>query len=176
MSGDTIDWADQDWNDLVPRLLLLANLRVARSGLYGPDSPNPQDFVDAAVARTLSGRRAWDPNASALYEHLAAIVGDEISAAARSGGSGLTAAPLSSADESQDPGQSDDWRDRRRDLLDHLYDENAKLGEMASLMLVENCHDSAELASALETVPPEIAKLRRRMKQEVRAYIAEGRG
>ena len=68
-------------------------------------------------------------------------------------------------------GPGDDWRSDRRQLLDHLYDKDDKYGELASLMLLENVHQTAELAEALEVVPVEIGNMRRRMKGEVRAYI-----
>lgn len=184
MSGDSIDWAAQDWEDLIPRLLLLAVMRLSRPASHGgrqgatAGSSDAQDVVDEAVAKTLSGRRAWDSDAGTLFEHLAGVVASDISDAARSADSGLTAAtpsrgPLEQGGGSGDSEQAEAWRSERRRLLDHLYDKDEKLGEMASLILLEDCRDIGELASALEVVPLEIANMRRRMKREVRAYIAE---
>lgn len=166
MNGDSISWSDQDWDDIVPRLMLVAVLRLARLASDGDHQGLPasladaQDVVDQAVAQTMSGFREWQRDEDTLYEHLARIVVGGISAKA---GSTVSEAP------------GEGWRDERRQLLDHLYDKDERLGEMASLMLLENCCDTAELATALEVVPVEITNLRRRMKREVRDYIA-GRG
>ena len=165
MSGDSIDWPAQDWDDLVPRLTLLAVLRLAGPAL-GDDIPPPaprgddaQDIVREALSVTLSGRRPWVPDAGTLYEHLAEIVAEGAAAKA-----GLRAPPIPGA-------QEEAWRADRRRLLDDLYDKDEKLGEMASLMLLETCLETAELAEALEVVPVEVSNLKRRMKREVQGFI-----
>lgn len=170
MSDDSINLAEQDWNDLIPRLLLLAVVRLSRPALQDgrQGAPVPaseaQGYVDDAVSKTLAGGGDWDPSAQTLFEYIAQIVIRDIGEAAGSSGGG---ARSGAAEEVAEP-----WRAERRSLLDHLYDKDERLGEMASLMLLENCLDTTELADALEVVPVEISNMRRRMKREVRDYIA----
>ena len=167
MNSDSIDWEAQDWEDLIPRLTLLAVLRMARAAMDDGRQgvalaiADAEDIVDRAIAETMSGQHPWDQTSDTLYEHLARAVGSGVLAKA-----GLMTA---SADGDDPDG---DWRSQRRQLLDHLYDKDDKFGEMASLMLLENVHQTAELATALEVVPVEIGNMRRRMKREVLDYIA----
>ncbi len=167
MDSDSVDWTAQDWDDLVPRLTLLAVLRMARAamddGQHGVALAiaDAEDIVSRAIAETMSGQHPWDQDGDTLYAHLARAVGSGVLAKA-----GL----MTASHDGDDPGG--EWRSDRRQLLDHLYDKSDKFGEMASLMLLENVHQTAELATALEVVPVEIGNLRRRMKREVRDYIA----
>ena len=184
MSDDSINWAAQDWEDLMPRLILLAVLRLSRLVLLADykgqtaRESEAQDFVDAAISKTLSGRSAWDPDDRTLFEHLARIVVSDITDQAGPASSPLAGAVTGGGERANDGAggspdpQQESWRSERRSLLDHLYDKSEKLGEMASLMLLENCLETGELANALEVVPQEITNLRRRMKREVRDYIA----
>ena len=173
MSGESIDWAAQDWEDVIPRLLLLAVQRLARPAVQGDGqgrsvpAMEAQELVEKAIARTQSGMEVWEPGDCTLFEHLAAIVIGDISGLGGAAGYPLAAPPPAG------DGRSEAWRDDRRSLLDHLYDKDEKLGEMASLILLENCRETAELAGALEVVPLEITHMRRRMSKEVRVYIAE---
>lgn len=166
MNGDSVDWTAQDWDDLIPRLILLAVLRMSRAAMDDGRQgvalaiADAEDIVDRAIAETISGQNEWDPGDS-LYEHLARAVSRGVLAKA-----GLVAGTGDAGE------QSEDWRSERRQVLDHLYDKSDKFGELASLMLLENVHETAELATALEVVPVEIGNMRRRMKLEVRDYIA----
>ncbi len=170
MSDDSIDWAAQDWEDLIPRLLLLAVVRLSRPVLQSGGQGAPvsaseaQGYVDEAISKTLAGGCDWDPNSHTLFEYLARAVVRDIGEAIGSQTGGLNA---NGAQDVEEP-----WRLARRSLLDHLYDKDERLGEMASLMLLENCLDTTELADALEVVPVELSNMRRRMKREVRDYIA----
>ena len=160
MDQDPVDWTAQDWDDLIPRLTLLAALRLARAA----DSQgvafalaDALEIVERAVATTLSGREPWDSGGESLYQHLALQVANIVTARAGRG---------AAAEEPDDA-----WRTERRAVLDHLYDASEKMGELASLMLVEDVHDTAELAAALEVVPVEVGNLRQRMKGELHEYI-----
>ena len=175
MSGDSIDWTVQDWEDLIPRLLLLAVLRLTRPAFPGlrsepaADAAEAQDYVDHAVAEAVSGRRPWDPDHATLYEHLAALVVESIPATAGP----VQHRPDGGAAESEPDAA---WREARRGLLDHVYDRDDKLGEMATLILLENCLATGELSDALEVGPLEVTHMRQRMKHEVRDYLARHGG
>lgn len=176
MRDDSVDWAAAEWEDMIPRLLLLAVVRLS-----GPESQDDrrapprasdaQEFVDHAVSETVSGRRAWDANHSTLYAHLARIVDEGISDAVQADWN----QPSAETDDDTDPEQAA-WRDERRTLLNHLFGIEDKLGEMASLMLLENCLGTNDLVDALEVGPLEIAHMRKRMRSEVRQYIEEREG
>lgn len=167
MDSDSVDWTSQDWDDLIPRLILLAVLRLSRAAVDdGREGvalaiADAEDIVDRAVAETMSGQHPWDRTSDTLYEHLARAVGSGVIA---------TAGLMTGSGDGDEP--SGEWRSDRRQLLDHLYDKDEKHGELASLILLENVHQPAELATALEVVPVEIGNMRRRMKREVRDYIA----
>ena len=168
MDSDSVDWTAQDWDDLIPRLILLAVLHMSRAAIDDDRHgvalaiADAEDIVDRAIAETMSGQHPWDTGSDTLYEHLARSV--------RSGVLAKAGLMVSAVDAGE---LSDDWRADRRQLLDHLYDKDDKFGELASLMMLENVHQTAELASALEVVPVEIGNMRRRMKGEVRAYIGK---
>jgi hypothetical protein len=59
------DWTQIDWNDLYPRLLLVAdgklNRLIWRGTRFGliPGGQTSHDFVQAAIEKTKRGIRAW---------------------------------------------------------------------------------------------------------------------
>ena len=174
------------WEDLVPRLLLLAMSRLSRMTWQGrlgsvpPGAAEAEDFVNDAIAKTLSGVRVWREANCTLFQHLAGIVVSDISHAATAAENRLTLAddgrqpggwPPDLADER--PGQEGEalWRSEQRRLLTYLAAIDPKLGRMAELMLVEDIDGSAELAGRLGVTVGDIANLRKRMKRATRAFI-----
>src|SRR5262249_3871123 len=90
MRGPTIDWQAQDWDDLVPRLLLLAVSRLQRMTWRGqrrgspPGAREAEDFVNDAISKTIAGVRIWNPEACTLFQHVAGVIVSDISHAAES--------------------------------------------------------------------------------------------
>lgn len=189
MRGRQIDWTAQDWEDLVPRLLLLAASRLSRMTWRGrrrgptPGAAQPEDFVNEAIAKTIAGIRAWNPDRCSLFQHLAGAIVSDISHAAESSDNRITvSAPASSSDaawppetaaDDVDPEQTAMWQSEQRRLFDHLDRLDPQLARMANLMLTEDCRETTDLCVALDLAPSDIANLRKRLKRAVRTYLVE---
>lgn len=189
MSARDIDWAAQDWDDLVPRLMLLAVSRLYRMTWRGrareapPGAAEAEDFVHDAISKTISGVRIWNPDACTLFQHLAGVVVSDIGHAARSMENRSTIAPPEDppgggwppdpADDAPDPERATEWRSERRRLLTHLEAVDAGLARMAELMLVHDLQETDALRERLGVPASEIANMRKRLKRAVRAYLAE---
>lgn len=189
MGARHIDWTAQDWEDLVPRLLLLAVSRLSRMTWRGrrrgptPGAAQAEDFVNDAIAKTMAGIRAWDPDRCTLFQHLAGAIVSDISHAARSSDNRMTVSaaaapenadwPPDTAGVGPDPEQAVIWKSEQRRLIDHLGGVDPVLGRMAVLMLVEDRRETADLCMALDVAPSDVANLRKRLKRAVRAFIAE---
>jgi hypothetical protein len=186
--GHDINWASVDWDDIVPRLLLLALSRLSRMTWRGrrntppPGASEAEDFVNDAIAKTMAGVRVWSREHCTLFQHLAGVVVSDISHAAEAAENRLTLAhdglvddwPPDQADER--PGQEDQalWRSEQRRLLGYLDEVDPQLAQMAELMLLEDIDGSAELASRLDCSTSDIANLRKRMKRAVQIFLLAG--
>jgi DNA-directed RNA polymerase specialized sigma24 family protein len=181
-------WADVDWEDLVPRLLLLALSRLSRMTWRGqrdavpPGAAEAQDFVNDAITKTLSGVRVWSRDKCSLFQHLASVVVSDISHAAAASENKLTLAaddrderpdgwPPDKADDAPDQEQRALWRSEQRRLLGHLDEVDPKLAQMAELILIEDVDGSAELAARLDCSTGDVANLRKRLKRALRVYM-----
>ncbi len=187
---DASTFAGVDWEDVVPRLLLLAMSRLSRMTWRGrrnappPAAADAEDFVNDAIAKTLAGVRVWSKANCTLFQHLAGIVVSDISHAAEAAENRLTLAddgrpggwPPDGADERPDQEERALWRSEQRRLIDHLDEVDPMLARMAELMLVEDIDGSAELASRLDRSVAEIANLRKRLKRATRAFVLAEEG
>jgi hypothetical protein len=189
MSGRAIDWAAQDWDDLVPRLLLLAVSRLyrmtwrGRRGEAPPGAAEAEDYVNDAISKTISGVRVWNPGNCSLFQHLAGVVVSDISHAAQSMENRTTLAPPANpdddrwppdpADDAPDPERAAAWRSERDRLVGWLETIDPALARMAELMLTRDMQDTESLSRELGVPGPEIANRRKRLKRAVRAYLME---
>lgn len=187
-----VDWSAVDWDDLVPRLLLLAMSRLARMtwrgqrGSIAPGAAEAEDFVNDAIAKTMDGVRIWSKSTCTLFQHLAGIVVSDISHAATAAENRLTLAddgrtepkggwPPDQAHDVPDQEQVALWRGEQRRLLDHLRAIDPVMGEMAALILIEDLDHTSELCKRLDRSPAEIANLRKRLKRATNAYLLADR-
>ena len=190
MTGPSIDWRAQDWDDLVPRLLLLAVSRLQRMTWRGqrrgpaPGAAEAEDFVNDAISKTIAGVRIWNPEACTLFQHLAGVIVSDISHAAESLENRTTLREMAGSDASVSliadigddaPGQEEAavWRSEQRRLLAHLDRVDPALRAMAELMLVQDMQETADLSQAMAVPPAEVANRRKRLKRAVRAYLTE---
>lgn len=189
MSGGGIDWGKQDWDDLVPRLLLLAMSRLyrmtwrGRRGEAPPGATEAEDYVNDAISKTLSGVRIWNPGNCTLFQHLAGVIVSDVSHAATSVENRTTMAPSNDppgdrwppdpADDSPDQEQAAEWKSEQRRLLRHLDGIDPEVAVMAGLMLIHDMQETEALAEAMDVPPSEIANRRKRLKRAVAAYMAE---
>lgn len=191
VSADRPTWASVDWEDLVPRLLLLAMSRLSRMTWRGrrndvaPKAAEAEDFVNDAIAKTIAGVRVWQEANCSLFQHLAGIVVSDISHAAGAAENRLTLADDGRTDrrggwppdrEDDRPGQEQQvlWRSEQRRLLGHLDEVDPRLARMAELILVEDVDASADLAARLDCPINEIANLRKRMKRALHIFMLAG--
>ncbi|MBE9553874.1 MAG: hypothetical protein IMF05_10470 [Proteobacteria bacterium] len=190
MSGGDTDWAAQDWDDLVPRLLLLAVSRLyrmtwrGRRGEAPPGAAEAEDYVNDAISKTISGVRVWNSNNCTLFQHLAGVIVSDVSHAATSTENRTTLAPPDDplgddrwppdpVDDSPDQEQAVEWKSEQRRLLKHLDGIDPDLAVMAGLMLVHDMQESEALAEAMGVPAAEIANRRKRLKRAVATYMAE---
>ncbi len=184
------DWTQQKWDELVPRLLLLATSRLGHMTWRGcprggsPGATEPADVVNEAIAKTIAGARPWHPETCSLFQHLAGVIVQEVSHAANSSENRLTLAhrgppdadgswPPDIADETPDQEQVALWRSEQRQMLNFLSGVDPMIGKMAGLILVRDLRETRELCVALGATPAEVANLRKRMKRAVCAYLKE---
>lgn len=188
-----VDWSAVDWDDLVPRLLLLAMSRLSRMswrgqhGSIAPGAAEAEDFVNDAIAKTMDGVRVWSKEACSLFQHLAGIVVSDISHAATGAENRLTLAddgrhdariggwPPDRADEAPGQEQVALWRSEQRRLLNHLHGIDPLLCEMANLILVEDIDQTSDLCKRLDQSPAEIANLRKRLRRSTQSYLLDQR-
>jgi hypothetical protein len=190
MTAPTIDWQAQDWDDLVPRLLLLAVSRLQRMTWRGqrrgppPGAAEAEDFVNDAISKTIAGVRIWNPQACTLFQHLAGVVVSDISHAAGSmenrstlreaAGSGAGMSLVADVgDGAPDQESVAVWRSEQRRLLAHLDRVDPGLRAMAELMLTQDMQETADLSRAMDVPAAEVANRRKRLKRAVRAYLTE---
>lgn len=192
MSAEDIDWAKQDWDDLVPRLLLLAVSRLyrmtwrGRRGEAPPGAAEAEDYVNDAISKTISGVRVWNSGNCTLFQHLAGVIVSDVGHAATSTENRTTMAPPDDppgdrwppdpADDSPDQEQAVAWKSEQRRLLKHLDGIDPELAVMAGLMLVHDMQESEALAEAMGVPAAEIANRRKRLKRAVTAYMAAEEG
>lgn len=185
-----VDWSAVDWDDLVPRLLLLAMSRLSRMtwrgqrGSIAPGAAAAEDFVNDAIAKTMDGIRVWSSDKCSLFQHLAGIVVSDISHAATAAENRLTLAddgraeriggwPPDQADDVPDQEQIALWRSEQRQLLDYLRGIDPTMGEMAELILTKDIDQTAELCLRLDRSPSEIANLRKRIRRATQAHLLD---
>jgi hypothetical protein len=190
MTTLAIDWQAQDWDDLVPRLLLLAVSRLQRMTWRGqrrgppPGAAEAEDFVNDAISKTIAGVRIWNPQACSLFQHLAGVIVSDISHAAGSmenrstlrevAGSDASVSLIADVgDEAPDQEAVAVWRSEQRRLLEHLDRVDPGLRAMAELMLAQDMQETADLSRALAVPAAEVANRRKRLKRAVRAYLTE---
>lgn len=189
-SIDGSAWSAVDWDELVPRLLLLAMSRLSRMtwrgrrGAATPGAAEAEDFVNEAIVKTMSGQRVWQKDKSTLFQHLAGVVVSDISHAAEAVENRLTRAddatesrsedwPPDKADQRPDQEQEALWRSEQRRVLGHLDGIDPRLAEMAELILIEDIDGSADLAERLDCSISEVANMRKRMKRALANFLLE---
>jgi len=183
-------WVAVDWDDLVARLLLLAMARLSRMtwrgrrGAATPGAAEAEDFVNEAIAKTISGQRVWHQEKCTLFQHLAGVVVSDISHAAEAAENRLTRVedvkesrsegwPPDEADQRPDQEQQALWRSEQRRVLGHLDGVDPRLAEMAELILIEDIDGSADLARRLDCSISEVANMRKRMKRALANFLLE---
>jgi len=175
------DWTQIDWNDLYPRLLLVAegklNRLIWRGTRFGPipGGQTSHDFVQAAIEKTKRGIRIWNPEIS-IFQHLAGIILSDINHLANSIENQVTycndekVIPIE--DHRATPEASAIRRSQEEAFLAFLHAKNPKLRILAFSIL----HDpvrlgSLELATKLNLSIYQIDSLKRALRRATEEFL-----
>lgn len=175
------DWTQIDWNDLYPRLLLVAegklNRLTWRGARFGPvpGGQTSHDFVQAAIEKTTGGIRAWNP-AISIFQHLAGVILSDINHLANSMENQIThyddekVIPIE--DHRATPEVSAIRRSQEEAFLAFLHAKNPKLRILAFSIL----HDpvrlgSLELATKLNLSICQVDSLKRALRRATEEFL-----
>ena len=185
--AEGVDWAAQDWDDLVPRLLLFAAGRLRRLIWRGdrqgvpPGAPTPEDLVHEAIAKTIAGQRLWDRSAATLFQHLAGVVASDLNHLAMRAenqeirlavavGDGTDGGPADLLGGASDPESVSARNSEERALLAFLAARDPLLERMARVMLHDELRGTEELARRLDVPAAAVPNLRKRLRRAAEAF------
>jgi hypothetical protein len=184
-TGD-VDWTQIDWNDLYPRLLLVAEGKLRRLTWRGtrfgpiPGGQTSHDFVQAAVEKTKGGLRAWNPEIS-FFQHLAGVILSDINHLANSMENRIThyddekVIPIE--DHRATPEASAIRKSQEEAFLAFLSAKDPKLRILASSIL----HDpvrlgSLELATKLNLSICQVDSLKKALRRATEEFLRDEHG
>jgi hypothetical protein len=179
----TVDWTQVDWEDLMPRLLLLAASRLSRLRWRGTRSGAPsiadaEDFVSEAITKTMGGVRVWNRDTCSLFQHLQGVIVSDINHAAESWDNRRMCNCPTAGDAMDRPGCTADpetvaaWRSEEAHLLCYLRGHDPEIGRLAELCLVHDLRETEDLSRRLGVPPAEVQNRRKRMKRAVHRYLS----
>jgi hypothetical protein len=179
-TGD-LDWTQIDWNDLYPRLLLVAegklNRLIWRGKWFGPipGGQTSYDFVQAAIEKTKAGIRVWNREIS-IFQHLAGIILSDINHLANSTENQITRYDdekvIQIEDHRATPEASAIRKLEEERFLAFLHTKNPRLRTLAFSML----HDpvrlgSLELATKLNLSICQVDSLKRALRRATEEFL-----
>ena len=175
------DWTQIDWNDLYPRLLLVAegklNRLIWRGTRFGPipGGQTSHDFVQAAIEKTRRGIRIWNPEVS-IFQHLVGIILSDINHLANSIENQITQSSdekvIPIEDHRASPEASAIRRSQEETFLAFLRGKNPALRTLAFSIL----HDpvrlgSLELATKLNLSICQLDSLKRALRRATEEFL-----
>jgi hypothetical protein len=178
------DWTQIDWNDLYPRLLLVAegklNRLIWRGTRFGPipGGQTSHDFVQAAIEKTKGGIRAWNPEVS-IFQHLAGVILSDINHLANSTENQITQCAdekvIPIEDHRATPETSAIRSSQEETFLTFLHAKNPVLRTLAFSIL----HDpvrlgSLELATKLNLSICQLDSLKRALRRATEEFLKAG--
>lgn len=176
-----VNWDAVDWNDLIPRLLLVASVlirrRTWRGQVKGPvlGGREAEDFVFDAIYKTIDGLRRWDANRISLFVHLCGVIRSDVNHWAMRVENRVTILEnenekLVRADVALNPEQQAIVRSENEALLSFLRNEDPVLGYMAKVILEEDLIGSQELSARLGVSVAKINNQKKRLKRRISAF------
>jgi hypothetical protein len=175
------DWTQIDWNDLYPRLLLVAegklNRLIWRGTRFGPipGGQTSQDFVQAAIEKTKEGIRAWNPEVS-IFQHLAGVILSDINHLANSVENQITQCSdekvIPIEDHRATPETSAIRRSQEETFLAFLHAKNPALRTLAFSILHDPARrGSLELATKLNLSICQLDSLKRALRRATEEFL-----
>jgi hypothetical protein len=174
-----------DWNDIYPRLVLVAEgklrrLRWGRGSI--PGGLQSGDFVQQAIQKALSGQRKWD-NTKTLPANLWQIISSDISHEVESYENrnvfSIDDTVNEIEDSSENPENHIEYMLQLDRLLRYLGSRDPQAMLVANFMITSDITASKELAILLELSASEIENTKKRLRRLCRAYQEDedlGRG
>ncbi len=183
-----VDWTQFDWDDLVSRLLFYAHRRMRSLGWRGespgrlPPDLSPEDAVQAAIVKTLTGQRKWSPEEGVkLFEHLVGVIRSDLGhlaqswenrALRRESDANLKTIP----ERASSPEERTIQRSELYSVLEYLEKQNPQLAEIVRLMIKEEIFAPAKLSERLGCSLKNVYLLKRQLKRSLAAYRAQSVG
>jgi len=175
------DWTQIDWNDLYPRLVLVAegklNRLTWRGSRFGPvpGGQTSHDFVQAAIEKTKGGIRAWNPEIS-IFQHLAGVVLSDINHLANSMENQITHCDdekvIPIEDHRATPEASAIRKSQEETFLSFLQAKNPKLRILAFSILRDPVRlGSLELANKLNLSICQVDSLKRALRRATEEFL-----
>lgn len=175
-----VDWTQIDWNDLYPRLLLVAagmlNRRAWRGKYFGPapGAPTPHDFVHQAIEETMSGERVWNRDVS-LFQHMVGVIRSKISHLSTSQENKVTQREddkiVQIADYRINPEAAAIRKAQEEAFLAFLEAKKPALRQLAYWMLHEPIRDTPELTVRLNMSVRDVDSLKRALRLATEEYV-----
>jgi hypothetical protein len=175
------DWTQIDWNDLYPRLLLVAegklNRLIWRGARFGPipGGQTSHDFVQSAIEKTKGGIRAWNPEIS-IFQHLAGVILSDINHLANSTENQVTlyddekVIPIE--DHRATPEASAIRKSQEETFFAFLDAKNPKLRNLAFSILYDPVRlGSLELATKLNLSICQVDSLKRALRRASEEFL-----
>jgi hypothetical protein len=179
------DWTQIDWNDVYPRLLLVAEGKLNRLAWRGsrfgpiPGGQTAHDFVQAAIEKTKGGIRVWNPEIS-IFQHLVGIVLSDINHLANSKENQIThchdekVIPIE--DHRATPEASAIRKSQEEAFLSFLQAKNPKLRFLAFSILYDPVRlGSLELATKLNLSICHVDSLKRALRRATEEFLKNER-
>jgi DNA-directed RNA polymerase specialized sigma24 family protein len=165
-------------SDLYPRLLLFAQGRLRRLW-WSRSRPEPQEFVQQAILKALSGRRTWANNKT-LFENLCQIIAGDINHEVecydhKHVRNVLSDDGIVNIADYRNPEDTVYHRELERKLLDYLGSHDRVAMDIAALMLNSGITKSHELATLLGLTESDIDNGRKRLRLLVKKFAKENK-
>jgi hypothetical protein len=184
--SEPIDWTQVEWEDLYPRLVYLAALKLKRLRWRGkPSGPVPggktaKDIVHDAVVKTMSGQRIWNRDRT-LFEHLAGVISGDVSHLVNSAENKRTLQAddekiLHIADHMEDPETIAIRRCQEQRFFAYLEARKPAplLRQLAELILYDPGGHTSELAEKLNLSITELDNLKRTLRRATENFLEGG--
>jgi hypothetical protein len=177
--GKEIDWRQIDWQDLYPRLLLVAAGRLRRLSWRGtsgapPGAPTANDLVQQAILKTVDGTRAWNRDIS-LYQHLQGVIYSDTNHLAESEENQTTVPADDNIVNIQDYRASPEMLVLRKiqeeNFLIFIEIKDPTLRKLAQLILHGTARSTAELTVALNLSIREVERLKKCLRRATNEYV-----
>ena len=163
------DWNTENWNDLVPRLLLYAQGQILRYPPFTDRSNLAHDLVQSAIRKTIDGTRRWNKSLyPTLFYFLCSVIRSELNHTSQAGVQDekmqkeMEYTALLSAHSPESLLSCEDYL---RKFLRDLHSKDPKLAELAFLTVYEGLTGTQELANAMGVSPEQVNNFKKRLRR-----------